>query len=215
VTASGDGSYTSPGVVAATVGTYHWTASYGGDEDNDAVATGCDAPSAAVDVRAAGQILPAGTKGVGGSASGTGPSVTLASVPGGSGAAGSKPSLSAFALTPKSFVRGSSKGTTIAYSVSGPAIVRLVVEHGTIGRRSNSKCVKSTAKLKHKAACTLYVKVGTLKETYKRAGARHVRFSGHLSGRLLPVGTYRVRATAWAGSTAGAERRATFRIVKH
>jgi hypothetical protein len=215
VTATGNGTYTSPGVVAPAVGTYRWTASYAGDADNDPVTTACDAPGAAVDVHAAAPVLPANTKGTsGGSASGAGgPAVTLASVSG-AGAAGARPSLSAFGLAPKSFTRGSSKGTTLAYVVSGPAIVRIVFERSTTGRRSGSKCVTSTAKLKHKAACVLYVKVRSLKETYKRAGGRHVRLSSRVSGHVLAAGTYRVRATAWAGSTAGTERKAILRIIK-
>ena len=43
VTVSGDGSYTTPaGFTPSQAGTYYWTASYSGDTNNTAIASGCD-----------------------------------------------------------------------------------------------------------------------------------------------------------------------------
>jgi len=42
MTVSGDGSYISPSFTPSETGTYWWTASYGGDPNNDPIASGCD-----------------------------------------------------------------------------------------------------------------------------------------------------------------------------
>src|SRR5215471_12931848 len=42
VTVSGAGSYTSPSFTPAQAGTYWWTASYGGDTNNNPIASGCN-----------------------------------------------------------------------------------------------------------------------------------------------------------------------------
>lgn len=42
VPVSGPGEYSSPDFTPTVAGTYRWTASYGGDDDNDPAATGCD-----------------------------------------------------------------------------------------------------------------------------------------------------------------------------
>jgi hypothetical protein len=106
-------------------------------------------------------------------------------------------------------------GTTIRYTVSAPATVTIVVERAMKGRRSGSKCVKATAKLKGKKSCTRYVKASTLQRVHTSAGAKKVRFSGRVGKRTMAYGTYRMRATARAGAgTPSAERIVTFKIVK-
>jgi hypothetical protein len=145
--------------------------------------------------------------------------------------------LDAFALTRKSFARASAatalaataakakttkkkakksaKGTTIKYALSAPATVTIIVERATKGRRSGTKCVKATKKLKKKKPCTLYVKSSTLKRTHKTGGAKKVPFSGRAGRKALPAGTYRMRATAAAGvGTTSATRSVRFKIVK-
>ena len=149
--------------------------------------------------------------------------------------------LDAFALTRRTFARATrttvlaanaayvapakkkkatAKGTTIKYTLSAPATVTLVVERVTKGRRAGgyaNKCVTATAKLKKKKAkvCTLYTKVSTLKRVYRSGGAKKVAFSGRAGRKVLPAGSYRLRAKAAAGAgTASAERKTTFRIVR-
>lgn len=94
----------------------------------------------------------------------------------------------------------------------------ILVERVTKGRRfggHGNPCVKATQKLKKKKSCTLYVKVSVLKRIHTTAGAKKVSFSGRAGRKALPVGRYRMRAGASAGTgTASAERRATFKIVK-
>jgi hypothetical protein len=146
--------------------------------------------------------------------------------------AGTRVRLDGFKLSRKTFGRGSAstaltasaasakkksraKGTTIKYTLSDPATVTMVVERSLKGRRSGSKCVKATAKLKRKKSCTRYVKSATLKRTYKSAGAKKLPFSGRAGRRAMPFGSYRIRATARAGTgTTSIERKATFKIVK-
>jgi hypothetical protein len=146
--------------------------------------------------------------------------------------------LDAFTLTRKTFARATTstalaataayatakkkkatkKGTTIKYTLSAPATVMILVERVTKGRRSGghgNPCVKATKKLKKKKSCTLYVKVSALKRIHTTAGAKKVSFSGRAGRKALPVGRYRMRAGASAGTgTASVERRATFQIVK-
>jgi hypothetical protein len=144
--------------------------------------------------------------------------------------------LDGFGLTRKTFTRASSstalaataakttkkkkakkpvKGTTIRYTVSAPATVTILVERKLKGRRSGSKCVKATAKLKRKKSCTRYAKASTLRRVHTSPGAKKVRFSGRVGKRTMAYGTYRMRATARAGTGAvSSERKVTFKIVK-
>ena len=117
--------------------------------------------------------------------------------------------------TTKKKVKKSAKGTTIKYTLSAPAIVTIVVERVTTGRRSGTKCVKATAKLKKKKPCARYLKSSTFKRTHKTGGAKKVPFSGRAGRKVLAAGTYRMRATAAAGvGTKSATRSARFKIVK-
>jgi hypothetical protein len=243
---NGNGTYRSQSVVASQPGTYRWRASYGGDEDNDAVSSACSEPSAATTVTPLvtppPPPPPPPPPGGGGSTPGGG---TTPGTGGTDGAGKSKPPgptvtgtpvrLDGFGLTRRTFTRASTStalaataatakkkkkakkaaGTTIRYTVSAPATVTIIVERALKGRRSGSKCVKATAKLKHKKSCTRYVKASTLKRVHTTAGAKKVLFSGRVGRRAMAYGTYRMRATAIAGAgTASSERKVTFKIVK-
>jgi len=126
-------------------------------------------------------------------------------------------SLAATAAKAKKKAKKTAKGTTIKYTLSAPATVTILVERKAKARKSGKKCVKETKKLKKKKAkaCTLYVKVSTLKRTHKSKGAKKVPFSGRAGSKLLSAGTYRMRATAAAGpGTTSLTRSVTFTIVK-
>ncbi|MEA2218014.1 MAG: hypothetical protein QOJ35_640 [Solirubrobacteraceae bacterium] len=115
----------------------------------------------------------------------------------------------------KKKTRRMAKGTTIRYTLSAPAVVTIVVERATKGRRMGTKCVKATKKLKSKHACVRYVKVSTLRRAHKSAGAKKIAFSGRAGYKALAVGSYRMRATASAGAgTTSPTRIAKFKIVK-
>jgi hypothetical protein len=236
---NGNGTYRSTAVVASQSGTYRWKAAYGGDDDNDAVGSACNEPAAATVVRSS-PLPPVTTPPAGGgntsAAADTGANARAGKSPIASNAA-TGVRLDSFGLSPRTFVRASGatalvataagvtrkstkakkavKGTTIRYTLSGPAIVTIVVERALKGRRSGKTCAKATSKLKRKKSCTRYVKVSTLTRTHTSAGAKTVLFSGRVGRRALPLGSYRMRATASAGSqTTSSERKATFKIVK-
>ena len=60
VAVSGNGTFQSPAVVASAAGTYRWKASYGGDEDNEAVSSDCSAADAATEAVAEEPTSPRG-----------------------------------------------------------------------------------------------------------------------------------------------------------
>ncbi len=214
IAATGNGVYQSPVVVRSEAGTYRWKASYGGDEDNDPASSDCSATDAATEVVAE--------------------EVTSPDDSGAGLAAGDRVRLDAFGLSRKTFARASTataltaaaaatkkkktktaRGTTIKYKLSRPATVTILVQRVASGRRSGSKCVKPTAKLKRKKPCTRYVRISTLKRVHKSGGAKKVPFSGLAGRKPLATGNYRLQAVASAGAgTTSAIRTAKFKIVK-
>jgi hypothetical protein len=212
---NGNGVYQSPAVAASEAGTYRWKASYGGDEDNDPVSSDCSVAEAATEVVADEPTSPDGD-------------------PGGEGLApGERVRLDGFGLSRKTFARASTatalsatvaqatkkkaktaKGTTIKYKLSRAASVTILVQRVRSGRRSGTKCVKATAKLKRRKPCTRYVSVATLKRVHKSGGSKKVPFSGRAGRKALAAGSYRLRAVASAGAgTTSAVRTARFKIV--
>jgi hypothetical protein len=215
---NGNATVQSPAVLASEAGTYRWRASYGGDEDNDPASSDCAVAEAATEV-VAPEITSPGEPGEGG--------VELAP--------GERVRLDGFGLSRKTFARASTataltatvakatsrakakaaKGTTIRYTLSHPATVTILVQRVTSGRRSGTRCVKATKKLKRKKPCTRYVKVSTLTRVHETGGSKRVPFSGRAGKKALAVGNYRLRAVASAGEgTASAVRTAKFKIVK-
>ena len=107
------------------------------------------------------------------------------------------------------------KGTTIRYELSAAAAVTITVERASTGRRSGTRCVKATKKLKRKKRCTRYVKVTTLTRVHESGGTKKVPFSGRVGRKALRAGRYRLRAAASDGAgTTSATRTAKFKIVK-
>lgn len=104
-------------------------------------------------------------------------------------------------------------GTTVRFTLSEPSRVTLVVERAVRGRRSGAACVRPTAKLRGRRACTRYVAAGTLRRA-AAAGAVRVAFTGRIGRRALRPGVYRLRVAAVdAAGNAGAARTARFRVV--
>lgn len=138
------------------------------------------------------------------------------------------PVLSATSLSPARFSVGAlrparrarpkrpARGSTLRFTLSEAASVTLTADRRERGRRSGSKCVKSTpALVRRKAkACTRYVAKGTVRLT-GRSGANRTTFTGKVAGKSLPRGTFRltVDATDAARNKARA-RTLTFTIVK-
>jgi uncharacterized protein YkwD len=101
---------------------------------------------------------------------------------------GAAPVLGRLSLSPAR-LRAGGRGTTVAFTLSAPATVRLDVERVRAGRASRRLS-------------------GALTRVARR-GANRVRFSGRLGGRRLAPGRYRLRAVA----TDRAGRRSTLRRV--
>ena len=57
VTVSGNGAYESPAFTPSAAGTYHWTAGYSGDANNESASTACGDPSESVTVAKASPTL--------------------------------------------------------------------------------------------------------------------------------------------------------------
>ena len=217
-TVNGNAVVQSPTVAAAEPGTYRWKASYGGDDDNEAVSSDCAATDAATEVVV--EEPPSPGEGVG---------------EGGTELAGDRVRLEGFGLSRKTFARASTatalvatiaaatnqrqartaKGTTIKYKISRAATLTIAVQSIRSGRLSGTKCVKPTKKLQGKKRCTRYVKVATFKRVHRSGGSKKVPFSGRAGRKALPAGSYRLRAVASAGAgTASIARTAKFKIVK-
>jgi CSLREA domain-containing protein len=101
------------------------------------------------------------------------------------------------------------RGTTIRFTLSEPATVKIAIQRAAAGRRKGKRCVKPTRKLRKAKNCTRYNGVGTLTRTGK-AGANKVAFSGRIGTRKLTTGTYR----AVLGATDAAGNHSTTRTVK-
>jgi hypothetical protein len=145
--------------------------------------------------------------------------------PGGS-AVTPRPVLRSFRISPSRFAVGAKatalsaaarapRGTKLRYDVSAAGTLRVTIARLLPGRRSGTRCVKPTRKLRTRKRCTRAVTRGTL--TRKVAtGMGTVAFSGRLGTKALPPGRYRATATEEApGATArSTPRTATFTIVR-
>lgn len=122
------------------------------------------------------------------------------------------PALSRVSLSRRSFK--ARVGTSIRFTLSKDAKVRITVARHTIGRRVGRNCVALTPATRRHAPCVRYVARGTLSKNAK-AGANTVRFTGRVAGRLLTPGSYRftVRATA-SGNRRSNAINVTFRVVR-
>ena len=137
-----------------------------------------------------------------------------------------RPRLTSVSLTRKRFrvgpkatavaaaTRRSPIGTTVRYTLSETATVRMVIARRESGRRVGSSCRKATRALRKRKRCTRFVARGTLRRA-SRAGANRVAFSGRIGRRALPRGTYRMTLTATdpAGNRSAA-RTLRFTVLK-
>ncbi|MEN3285353.1 MAG: hypothetical protein V7607_6493, partial [Solirubrobacteraceae bacterium] len=107
-----------------------------------------------------------------------------------------RPVVSKVKLTRKRFaVSGRKRGTTLSFSLSEAASVRIAIQRPHSGRRKGGKCVAPTKKLHKAKKCTRYVTLGALSRS-GRTGTNRVVFTGRLKGRALARGAYRFSITA-------------------
>jgi hypothetical protein len=132
------------------------------------------------------------------------------------------PGISALGMSDRTVVVGpgataivaAKTGTTIRYTLSEKATVKLRFERKLAGRRNGSKCVKPKRSLRHKRRCARYKHAGTLTRSSKQ-GKNRVKFSGRIGKKALKRGSYRLVVTAIdsAGNKSKAKR-LSFRVVK-
>lgn len=106
-------------------------------------------------------------------------------------------------------------GTTFRFTISDVATVTIRIDRLKKGRRSGTRCVKPTLRLRRHKACTRAQLKGRLTRRALAAGAHRVAFSGRIGRRRLAVGRY--RATLTATGTTGLQstsRTLAFRIVR-
>jgi hypothetical protein len=134
-----------------------------------------------------------------------------------------RPVLSAFTLTPRSFVAANAGpavaaattrvGTRAIYRLSEPARTRLVIERAGRGVRRGGRCAKGRVKAGgHR--CTRYVPLKGALQHEGAQGLNTFRFMGRLGGRTLRPGRYRLTATAEdQARNTSKPRRQPFRVV--
>jgi CSLREA domain-containing protein len=145
----------------------------------------------------------------------------------GGGGAGAIPSVAGFRFVPAVFrlarfrtplrlsASAAPRGTTIRYTLSTAATVRITIYREAAGRRVGRRCRRPSRRLLRRRRCTRLVRRGTLVRTGS-TGANRVPFSGRLGRRALPPGRYRGRivASATGAPRESAPRTARFRIVR-
>jgi hypothetical protein len=106
------------------------------------------------------------------------------------------------------------RGTTIRYTLSEAATVRLRIDRRLKGRKVGKRCRKPTRRNRTRRRCTRFKRAGTLTRTGK-VGKNRVKFSGRIGSKALKRGKYRLTITATdpAGNKSK-PKRLKFRIVK-
>jgi Tol biopolymer transport system component len=92
-------------------------------------------------------------------------------------------------------------GTTISFRLSEPASATLSFQRATAGRLRGHRCVKASPRNHARAACTRFVRAGSIAALAAKAGLDQVRFQGRLSRtRRLAPGRYRLLLSAVDGA---------------
>jgi hypothetical protein len=106
------------------------------------------------------------------------------------------------------------RGTTLRFTLSEAARVRVAFARATAGRRVGRSCLAATRARRKRPKCTRYVAVGSI-STSGVLGRNSVKFSGRLNGRALAPGSYRASLTAIdAIGQRSPVRAVSFRVVR-
>jgi virginiamycin B lyase len=106
------------------------------------------------------------------------------------------------------------RGTTLSYSLSEPALVKIVIARKAAGRKVGKSCRAPSHSNRGKRHCTRYAKVGTLTR-HGLQGPNAVKFTGHIGRRKLRPASYRATVTAKdAAGNASKASSARFTIVR-
>lgn len=158
--------------------------------------------------------------------------VAIATPPGtgGPGPGGSavipRPVLRSFSVSPSRFAVGANatalsaatrvpRGTKLRYDVSTTGTLRITIARLLSGRRSGTRCVKPTRRLRSRRRCIRAIARGGLTRKVT-AGPGRIAFSGRLGRKALVPGRYRatIVATTPGAPAPSAPRSATFTIVR-
>jgi virginiamycin B lyase len=106
-------------------------------------------------------------------------------------------------------------GTSIRFTLSETADVRIAFQRKAAGRRSGGRCVKPRPRLRSNKRCTRWVKTGrALTRKDLKAGAQRIAFSGRIGRKALKPGAYRLTIVATSANGAKSKpRRAAFTVV--
>ena len=140
----------------------------------------------------------------------------------GPGADTTKPVLSAVKLSRKRFRVGkratpkaaAKRGTTIRFTVSEAATLRITIGRKAAGRKVKGRCKPASRKLRKKPRCVRWVSRGTLVRAVP-AGAGRVAFTGRVGRKALERGKHRFAVVAVdAAGNRSAATKLKFKIVK-
>jgi hypothetical protein len=133
------------------------------------------------------------------------------------------PDVTGLALSRKLFRLGSElpsvaavkRGTTIRFTISEAATVRLRFRRSAPGRRVGGRCRKPTRRNRSRRPCTRMLSVRGPVSLPVQAGARRIKFAGRLSARRrLRPGRYQLVLTARdAAGNVSTPDRARFRLL--
>ncbi|HTD08588.1 MAG TPA: PKD domain-containing protein [Solirubrobacteraceae bacterium] len=93
------------------------------------------------------------------------------------------------------------RGTSLRFTLSETAKLKVVFERSAAGLRHGKRCVAPSAKLirAHAKRCTRTLRIGTLTRAAVPAGSDSLSFSGRIGTRPLAPGSYKAVLTASAG----------------
>lgn len=138
----------------------------------------------------------------------TAPSLT------GAGFTASKFRVAGEATPTTGFASRTKAGTTLKYTLSEKATVRIAISQRLSGRRKGTKCVAPTRRLRNAKKCTRIVAKGTLTRISDQ-GANSVFFTGRIGSRALSPGSYQAAVTATDGAkNVSKVTSLSFRIVR-
>jgi len=105
-------------------------------------------------------------------------------------------------------------GTTIRFTLSAAADVRISFERKAAGRRSGGRCVKPKPRLRSKKRCTRWIERGkALTRKGLSAGTQKIAFSGRIGRKALKPGAYRLTVVASTAGRSSKAIRATFKVL--
>jgi hypothetical protein len=139
-----------------------------------------------------------------------------------------RPTISSFVFSPSTFSVGAARtattgqrATTIRFKLTKRSTVTIAIARRLSGRltassrKAGGRCVKATAKLAKRRACTRYVTAGKIVRSGQSAGERSIAFSGRVGGRALAAGRYRATIVATDSRDRKSRAKTTrFTIVK-